>query len=80
MAAGADADLMIVGRVGCSLLAHRRLGSTARAMVLQRPGLLFILTGEVTSGAGVTVLYDGPRPGSGPLKSPLLWAPPQIGA
>lgn len=59
MTAGADADLMIMGRVGRSLLAHRRLGSTTRAMVLQRPGLLFILTREVPISAGATVLYDG---------------------
>ena len=59
MTAGADADLMIMGRVGRSLIAHRRLGSTSRAMVLQRPGLLFILTREVPRTAGVMVLYDG---------------------
>jgi nucleotide-binding universal stress UspA family protein len=60
LAAAADADLMIMGRAGRALGGGRRLGSTARLMVLQRAGLTFILTADLRSLAGpVTVLFDG---------------------
>jgi nucleotide-binding universal stress UspA family protein len=59
MTAGADADLMIMGRIGRSLTAHRRMGSTVRSMVLQRPGMTFILTAGFRMSEPIVVLYDG---------------------
>ncbi|MGA9539247.1 MAG: universal stress protein, partial [Desulfobacterales bacterium] len=63
MAAGAEADLMIMGRAGRSLTAHRRLGSTVRSMVLQRSGLTFILTAALRLAAPAILLYDGSQAG-----------------
>lgn len=58
MTSGADADLMVLGRVGRSY-AQRRLGTTMRSILLQRPGLTFVLSAEVPKAAPVIVLYDG---------------------
>jgi nucleotide-binding universal stress UspA family protein len=63
MAAGAEADLMIMGRAGRSLTAHRRLGSTVRSMVLQRSGMTFILTAALRLAAPAILLYDGSQAG-----------------
>ena len=63
MAAGAEADLMIMGRAGRSLTAHRRMGSTVRSMVLQRSGLTFILTAALRLAAPTILLYDGSQAG-----------------
>jgi len=63
MTAGADADLMIMGRAGRSLTAHRRLGSTVRSMVLQRSGMTFILTSAPRFTAPAILLYDGSEAG-----------------
>lgn len=69
MAAGADADLMIIGRTGRSLTAHRHMGSTVRAMVMQRPGMTFILTaGFQHFTTPVIVLFDGSPAGRKALK------------
>ncbi|MFZ7127654.1 MAG: universal stress protein [Desulfobacterales bacterium] len=59
MTAGANADLMIIGRAGRALTARRRMGSTVRTMVLQRPGLTFILTTTLQPTHPVIFLYDG---------------------
>jgi nucleotide-binding universal stress UspA family protein len=59
MAAGADADLMVMGRTGRSLTGCGRLGSTVRSMVLQRSGMTFILTTGFQFAWPITVLYDG---------------------
>lgn len=73
LAAAADADLMIMGRAGRALAGGRRLGSTARRMVLQRAGMTFILTADLRSLAGpVTVLFDGSAAG---LKALQIAAP-----
>jgi hypothetical protein len=63
MAAGTEADLMIMGRAGRSLTAHRRMGSTVRSMVLQRTGMTFILTSALRFAAPVILLYDGSEAG-----------------
>lgn len=63
MTAGADADLMIMGRAGRSLTAHRRLGSTVRSMVLQRSGMTFIMTAAFQFAAPAILLYDGSEAG-----------------
>lgn len=63
MTAGADADLMVMGRAGRSLTAKRRLGSTVRSMVLQRSGMTFILTSAFRFAAPAILLYDGSEAG-----------------
>lgn len=63
MSAGADADLMIMGRSGRSLTAQRRMGSTVRSMVLQRSGMTFILTSSLRLTAPAILLYDGSAAG-----------------
>lgn len=63
LAAGAEADLVILGRAGRSLMAPQRLGSTARRMLLQRRGLTFVLTVEPPPQAPAIVLYDGSTAG-----------------
>lgn len=63
MSAGADADLMIMGRAGRSLTATGRMGSTVRTMVLQRPGMTFIMTSQLPVNAPAIALYDGSATG-----------------
>ena len=63
MTAGADADLMIMGRAGRSLTAQRRLGSTVRSMVLQGSGMTFILTSARRLALPAILLYDGSEAG-----------------
>jgi nucleotide-binding universal stress UspA family protein len=59
MAAGADADLMIMGRAGRSLTARGRMGSTVRTMILRRSGMTFILASGRQFTAPAITLYDG---------------------
>jgi nucleotide-binding universal stress UspA family protein len=63
MAAGADADLMIMGRAGRRIAPVHRMGSTVRAMVLQRSGMTFVLTSEYPSSAPAIALFDGSAAG-----------------
>ena len=71
MRAGADADLMIMGRTGGSF-GGRRLGSTVRTMVLGRPGMTFIAASGLHVASPVTVLFDGSTAG---LKALEIAAP-----
>lgn len=62
LAAGAGADLLILGKVGRSLLKRNRMGSTVRSLLLIRPGLTMILEEKRSQYSGplpVVVLYDG---------------------
>lgn len=59
LAAGAEADLLVLGKIGRSLPGFQRTGSTVRMMVLQRPGLTMILQAGVRWTLPVTVLYNG---------------------
>jgi len=60
LAAAAEADLIIMGRVGLSPLGRRRMGSTARAILLQAPQLTLILhPGGLQLGLPVVAIFDG---------------------
>jgi nucleotide-binding universal stress UspA family protein len=57
--AALDADVLILGRAGLSLLRAGRMGSTTRAIVTEGPSLTFILQHEACLGTPVMLVYDG---------------------
>ena len=57
--AAAEADALVLGRAGWSLVAPGRMGSTARAVLSQAPGLALIVPRGGCLGAPFLVLYDG---------------------
>jgi nucleotide-binding universal stress UspA family protein len=57
--AGTEADLLILGKVGRSLVQRRRMGTTARTLLLQRAGLTMILHETRWTPDPVLMLYDG---------------------
>ncbi len=59
LAAAAEADMIILGKAGWSFRRPKRLGSTARAMASQAPGLTLILQQGACLGTPVLVVYDG---------------------
>jgi nucleotide-binding universal stress UspA family protein len=58
LAAAAEADLITLGRRGWSV-PGRHLGSTARAVLTQTPGLSLVLEHGIRLGLPVVVIYDG---------------------
>ncbi|HHP7236739.1 MAG TPA: hypothetical protein ACFCUC_19065, partial [Desulfobacterales bacterium] len=69
MTAGAEADLVILGKVGRSFSAARRMGSTVRMMVMQRQGLTLILQAGGRLTVPVLVFYDGSESGESALEA-----------
>jgi nucleotide-binding universal stress UspA family protein len=59
LTAAAEVDLIILGRGGWSLTRRRRLGSTARAVLSEAPGLALILQHGAGLEMPVLVVYDG---------------------
>ena len=59
LTAAAEADVLILGKVGWSPLHGRHLGSTARAAVSGTACLTMILQQRTCPGAPVAVVYDG---------------------
>jgi nucleotide-binding universal stress UspA family protein len=61
LSAGTEADLVILGKIGRSLVGGKRIGSTVRTVVLQRSGLTLILerNGVTADGAATLAIYDG---------------------
>jgi nucleotide-binding universal stress UspA family protein len=60
LAAAGEVDLITLGRAGWSLPGGgRRLGSSARAILAETPGLTLVLERGVRLGLPVVVLYDG---------------------
>ncbi|HSJ57805.1 MAG TPA: universal stress protein [Anaerolineae bacterium] len=59
LSAASDADLLVLGRAGWSLLSPRRLGTTTRAILAQAPGLVLVLQRETCLGQPTVVIYDG---------------------
>lgn len=57
--AASDADLLVVGRAGWSLLRKGRLGTTARAIVARSPSMALLLPGGACLASPVTVVFDG---------------------
>ncbi|MBI4774437.1 MAG: universal stress protein [Deltaproteobacteria bacterium] len=63
LAAGAEAELLILGKIGRSLMQKRRIGSTVRMLILERSGLTLVLQEGRELATPVVVIYDG-SPGS----------------
>jgi nucleotide-binding universal stress UspA family protein len=63
LAAGAEVDLLILGKVGRSLRQRRRIGSTVKKLLLRRPGLTMVLseTRSFAAPAPVVTIYDGSK-------------------
>jgi nucleotide-binding universal stress UspA family protein len=59
LSAATDTDLLILGKIGRSITAYRRMGSTARMIVHEGPGLTLIFQQERVSEVSVSVIYDG---------------------
>jgi len=62
IAAGRDADLLILGKVGRSFLQRQKIGSTVQTLLLKRPGLTMILQEKTSRYEGplpVVVVHDG---------------------
>lgn len=57
--AASDADLLVVGRAGWSLLRKGRLGTTARAIVARSPSMALLLPGGACLASPLTVVFDG---------------------
>jgi nucleotide-binding universal stress UspA family protein len=59
LAAAAEADLVVLGRRSQSLMTRRRLGSTARSILVEGTQLTLLLQPGVGPGQPVMVIYDG---------------------
>ncbi len=57
--ASAEADIVLLGKVGMSRPQDGRLGSTARALIAKAPGMTMILQNGARLGAPVVLVYDG---------------------
>jgi nucleotide-binding universal stress UspA family protein len=58
MAAAGDSDVLVVGRLGHSLLNRMRLGSTARAVMARAASAVLLVKADVSAGP-IIALYDG---------------------
>ncbi|MFL7807519.1 MAG: universal stress protein, partial [Anaerolineae bacterium] len=59
LSAAEEADMLVLGRAGWSLIRSRRLGTTARAILAQAPGLVLVLERESCLSEPAVVVYDG---------------------
>jgi nucleotide-binding universal stress UspA family protein len=57
--AASEADMLVLGRAGWSLLRPGRMGRTARAIVREGPDLALILERDTCLGPPLVVVYDG---------------------
>lgn len=59
LAAASEADVLVLGQAGWSLLRRGRLGSTVRGILPERFGLTLILKERTCLGVPLAVVYDG---------------------
>jgi nucleotide-binding universal stress UspA family protein len=59
LTAASEADVLVLGQAGWSLLRRRRLGSTVRGILPERFGLALILKEGTCLGLPLAVVYDG---------------------
>ena len=57
--ASQEADIVLLGKVGMSKPQEGRLGSTARRLMAEAPGMTMILQDGARLGAPVVLVYDG---------------------
>ena len=69
--AAKDADVLVLGKLGWSLLRHDRLGSTVRGLLPERSGLTLIMEPNTCLGAPMAVVYDGTSVGDRALLTTL---------
>jgi nucleotide-binding universal stress UspA family protein len=62
LAAASEADVLVLGQAGWSLIRRGRLGSTARGILPERFGLALILREGTCLGDPLAVVYDGSPP------------------
>ncbi len=63
VAAAADADLVILGRIGWTMRRRRNLGTTTRALISRSPGRVLLLERSLAIRSPIVVLFDGSGPG-----------------
>jgi nucleotide-binding universal stress UspA family protein len=61
LSASAEADLIIMGKVGWSLTPRRRVGSTVRMLLLEGRGLTMVLQHDSILTVPVIAVFDGTR-------------------
>lgn len=61
--AASEADVLVLGRSGRSLIQRGRLGSTVRGLLPERYGLTLIMPQETCLDAPLAVVYDGSQNG-----------------
>lgn len=59
LSAATEADMLVLGRAGWSLVRPGRMGSTARAVLARAPGWALLLQEGACLGQPVVVVYDG---------------------
>lgn len=59
VSAASEADLLVLGKTGLSIIRRRRLGSTARAVLSKPPTLTLLLHHGAHLGIPALVIYDG---------------------
>jgi nucleotide-binding universal stress UspA family protein len=59
LAAAEEADLLVLGKAGWSLLRRRRLGSTVRGILPDRFGLALVMKEGASLAMPLAVVYDG---------------------
>jgi nucleotide-binding universal stress UspA family protein len=57
--AASEADMIVLGKAGWSLLQRERLGSTVRGILPERFGMALILKEKTCLGVPLAVVYDG---------------------
>lgn len=57
--AASEADMLVLGKAGWSLLQRERLGSTVRGILPERFGMALILKEKTCLGVPLAVVYDG---------------------
>lgn len=72
--AAKEADLITIGRRGRSLLQHKRLGSTAKAVIRQADKPILVLKKGLRLGTVITCIYDASREGQRSLNLALSLA------
>lgn len=75
LSAASEADLIVLGRMGLSPVRRKRMGSTARAVLLQSSRLTLVLHPGERLGTPITIIYDGSKVAQRALVVAARWVP-----